>query len=49
LAAQQAIVDDGVLIPLYHDVNYILIKPWVRGLVVSPVGMLGLEGVWIEN
>lgn len=48
LQAQQRIIDDGVVIPLYHDVSYTLIKPWVRGLTVTPVGILSLEDVWID-
>jgi peptide/nickel transport system substrate-binding protein/oligopeptide transport system substrate-binding protein len=49
LRAQQAIIDDGVLVPLYHDVSYTLIKPYVHGLTISPVGILGLDRVWIET
>lgn len=47
LEAQQQIIDDGVLIPLYHDVAYTLVKPWVRGLTVTPIGIISLEDVWI--
>ena len=49
LEAQQLIVDDGVLIPLYHDVEYALVKPWVNGLHISAIGMLSLEDVWIDT
>ena len=49
LQAQQLIVDDGVLLPLYHDVSYTLIKPWVRGLTETPIGVVSLESVWIER
>jgi oligopeptide transport system substrate-binding protein len=49
LQAQQQIVDDGVLLPLYHDVSYTLIKPWVRGLTETPIGVVSLESVWIER
>lgn len=49
LQAQQLVVDDGVLLPLYHDVSYTLIKPWVRGLTITPVGIVSLESVWIER
>lgn len=47
LRAQQQIIDDGVLIPLYHDVAYTLVKPWVRGLTITPLGIISLEDVWI--
>jgi peptide/nickel transport system substrate-binding protein/oligopeptide transport system substrate-binding protein len=49
LAAQQLAIDDGVLIPLYYDVSYTVVKPWVKGLTVSPVGILSLDRVWIER
>jgi ABC-type transport system substrate-binding protein len=49
LTAQQAIIDDGVVIPIYHGVSYTLVNPDVHGLVVSPAGILSLEGVWIED
>ena len=39
----------GVLLPLYHDVSYTLIKPWVHGLTITPVGVVSLEAVWIER
>ncbi|MDQ3549053.1 MAG: peptide ABC transporter substrate-binding protein [Chloroflexota bacterium] len=49
LAAQQLIIDDGVLIPLYHDVSYTVVQPHVNGLVVSPIGILSLEDIWIDD
>ncbi|HYI14716.1 MAG TPA: peptide ABC transporter substrate-binding protein [Thermomicrobiales bacterium] len=47
--AQQLIIDDGVLIPLYHDVSYTVVQPHVNGLVVSPIGILSLEDIWIDD
>jgi oligopeptide transport system substrate-binding protein len=49
LEAQQRIIDDGVLIPLYHDVSYTVVQPHVNGLVVSPIGILSLEDIWIDD
>lgn len=49
LQAQQIIIDDGVLIPLYHGVVYMVVQPQVQGLVVSPIGILTLENVWIAS
>jgi len=49
LAAQQLIIDDGVLVPLYHDVSYTIVQPHVNGLVVSPIGILSLEDIWIDD
>ena len=47
--AQQLLAADHVLIPLYHDVRYTLAKPYVRGLEVTPLGHIGLDGVWMER
>jgi oligopeptide transport system substrate-binding protein len=47
--AQQLLVDDHVIIPLYFDVAYTLAKPAVKGLQVTPLGILGLESVWLEH
>lgn len=47
--AQQRLIDDGVLIPLYYDVAYTLVKPNVYGLSVTPLGILGLESVWVTK
>jgi ABC-type transport system substrate-binding protein len=47
LDAQQLIIDDAVLIPLYHDVAYTLIKPYVHGLTITPIGIISLEDVWL--
>lgn len=49
LAAQQRIIDDGVLIPLYTDVSYTVAKPYVKGLFISPIGILSLEDIWIDD
>ncbi len=47
--AQQRILDDFVVIPLYWDVSYLLVKPRVQGLELTPLGILGLERVWIAG
>ncbi len=47
--AQQKIIDDAVVIPLYADTDYELVEPYVHGLQVSPVGILGLESVWVTK
>ncbi len=49
LAAQQVALDDVAVIPLYHDMSYTLVKPWVQGLTITEIGILGLETVWIES
>ncbi len=47
--AQQQIIDDAVVIPLYADIDYQLVEPYVHGLQISPVGILGLESVWVTK
>ena len=48
-AANRVLVDDAVVLPLYHEVAYTAVRADVRGLVVTPLGILGLESVWLER
>ncbi len=43
--AERRILADAPLIPLYHDVEYMLVKPYVRGLELTPLGILDLSTV----
>lgn len=43
--AEHIILDDAPIIPLYHDVEYILVKPYVKGLHMTPMGILDLSTV----
>ncbi len=43
--AERQILADAPVVPLYHDVEYTLIKPYVRGLVVTPMGILDFATV----
>lgn len=43
--AEQAILADAPIIPIHHDVEHMLIKPYVRGLTVTPMGVLDLSTV----
>lgn len=47
--AQQQIIDDVAVIPLYHPTDYTLVKPYVKGLTITAMGILRLETVWIER
>jgi oligopeptide transport system substrate-binding protein len=47
--AQQVLVDDAVVIPTYHDISNMLIKPGVKGLELTELGLLQLETIWIER
>ncbi len=48
-AAQQILLNDGTVFPLYFDVSYTLVRPLVKGLEVTPIGILGLEHIWMEH
>jgi peptide/nickel transport system substrate-binding protein/oligopeptide transport system substrate-binding protein len=47
--AHRLLLDDGVVLPLLHDVRYTLSRPEVKGLVVTPLGILDFDDVWIER
>jgi len=47
--AQQTLVDDHVVLPLYHDVGYTLARPYVKGLEITALGILRLDSVWLEH
>ncbi len=47
--AQQQIIDDVAAIPLYHATDYELVKPAVKGLTITAMGILRLETVWVER
>ena len=46
---ERRVVDAAPVIPLYFDTDYVLVKPRVKGLVWTPMGLLTLRSVWIEG
>ena len=48
-AAQQLLIDDAVIIPGIHPKQYVVVRPEVLGVEVTPAGILGLETIWIEG
>jgi oligopeptide transport system substrate-binding protein len=46
---EHTILQDAPVIPLYHNVRYVLIKKQVQGLKVTPMGILSLRKVWISK
>ena len=36
--AEEIIVNESPWIPIYHGINYVLVKPYVEGLTISPQG-----------
>ena len=47
--AEQALVNDAAIIPLWFGENYVLVKPYVKGYVVNAMGFAWLNKVTIEN
>lgn len=41
------VLTDNPAVPLYHSVSYTLVKPYVQGLKVTPLGILSLKNVRI--
>ncbi len=47
--AERIIVADAPVMPITHGITYSLTKPYVRGLQVTPLGLLDLASVSIEG
>jgi len=46
--AEQLLVSDAACIPLGFGRNYILVKPYVKGYELNPLGFAMLNEVWLE-
>ena len=47
--AEQLILDDWVIIPLWHSRDYQLVRPYVKGYEVTPIGVPQYQNVRIER
>jgi oligopeptide transport system substrate-binding protein len=47
--AEQMVIDDAPCLPLFHGNNYILVKPYVKDYLLSPLGMADLSKVYIDK
>jgi oligopeptide transport system substrate-binding protein len=47
--AHDRILQSAVVMPLFHSVDYMLVGDHVHGLETTPMGILALETVWIEQ
>lgn len=45
---EERILMDHPAVPLYHSVSYTLVKPYVQGLNVTPMGILSLKNVRVD-
>ncbi|MFC2070535.1 peptide ABC transporter substrate-binding protein [Chloroflexota bacterium] len=46
--AEQLLVEDAACVPLWFGQNYILVKPYVKGYKLNPMGIAVLNTVYIE-
>lgn len=47
--AEQMLVNDAACLPLWFGMNYILVKPYVKGYELNPMGFAMLNKVWLED
>jgi oligopeptide transport system substrate-binding protein len=47
--AEQMLVDDAAILPIYFGQNYVLVKPYVTNYNVNPMGFVQLSKVKIEG
>lgn len=47
--AQQQLIQDAPVIPLYFDTDYELVSPAVTGLKITPMGILSFGGVHVQS
>ena len=46
--AEQLLIDDAACLPLWFGQNYILVKPYIEGYNLNPLGFAMLNGVSVE-
>jgi len=47
--AEQMLVDDAACLPLWFKQNYVLVKPYVRGYELNPMGIAELNRVSVQK
>jgi oligopeptide transport system substrate-binding protein len=47
--AEQMVVDDAPCLPLFHGTNYIVVKSYVKGYDLGPLGIPDLSKVYIDK
>ncbi len=47
--AEELLVQDAACLPLFFDVDYVLVKPYVKGFVGTPMPIPWLKYVWVEG
>ena len=46
--AEEMLINDAALLPLWFDTNYVLVKPYVKGYIPNPQGIPNLAGISVE-
>jgi len=46
--AEQMMVEEAACLPLWFDKNYVLVKPYVNGYQINPMGIAMLNTVSVE-
>jgi len=46
---ERLLVEDAACLPLWFGENYVLIRPYVKGYILSPMGFTMLNKVWVEE
>ena len=46
--AEQRLVEDACCVPLYFGQNYVLVKPYIKGYRLNPMGFARLNEVSVE-
>ncbi|MGQ9545828.1 MAG: peptide ABC transporter substrate-binding protein [Dehalococcoidia bacterium] len=47
--AEKLVIADAPCLPLFHSANYILVKPYVKGYELTPLGIPDFSKVYIES
>jgi oligopeptide transport system substrate-binding protein len=47
--AEQMLVDDAAALFILHDVSYVLVKPYVKGYVLSPITIPIERYLWLQH
>ena len=46
--AEQKLLEDAACLPLWFGQNYILVKPYIKGYELNPMGLAMLSSVFVE-
>jgi ABC-type oligopeptide transport system substrate-binding subunit len=48
-AAEQIVLEDAPLLPVYHTISYLLVKPYVKNLTLTAAGIWLLKDIYIQK